>query len=106
MEQSVEPVTVIPGMGPSANERRRYIATSSFIDWAHTQNDPWSNILRTSVYHQVHFSKSTIDSIDDAFSAADMYFFALIADYILEMTQTVESVPTDVFCNVTTLYTI
>ena len=27
-----------------ANERRRYIVTSSLIDWAHIQNDPW--ILR------------------------------------------------------------
>ena len=24
-----------------ANERRRYIVTSSIIGWAHTQNDPW-----------------------------------------------------------------
>ena len=24
-----------------ANERRRYIATSALIGWAHTQNDPW-----------------------------------------------------------------
>ena len=24
-----------------ANKRRRYIVTSSFIGWAHTQNDPW-----------------------------------------------------------------
>ena len=24
-----------------ANERRRYIVTSSLIGWAHTQNDPW-----------------------------------------------------------------
>ena len=30
---------VILGMG-SANERRRYIVTSSFIDWAHTQRNP------------------------------------------------------------------
>ena len=30
---------VILGMG-SANERRRYIVTSSLIGWAHTQNDP------------------------------------------------------------------
>ena len=25
-----------------ANERRRYIVTSSVIGWAHTQNDPWT----------------------------------------------------------------
>ena len=25
-----------------ANERRRYIVTSSLIGWAHTQNDPWT----------------------------------------------------------------
>ena len=31
---------VILGMG-SANERRRYIVTSSLIGWADTQNDPW-----------------------------------------------------------------
>ena len=30
---------IILGAGP-ANERRRYIVTSSLIDWAHTQNDP------------------------------------------------------------------
>ena len=30
---------IILGMG-SANERRRYIVTSSLIGWAHTQNDP------------------------------------------------------------------
>ena len=29
---------IILGMG-SANERRRYIVTSSLIGWAHTQND-------------------------------------------------------------------
>ena len=28
-----------------ANERRRYIVTSSPIGWAHTQNDPWIFIL-------------------------------------------------------------
>ena len=26
----------------SANERRRYTVTSSLINWAYTQNDPWS----------------------------------------------------------------
>ena len=31
---------IILAMG-SANERRRYIVTSSLIGWAHTQNDPW-----------------------------------------------------------------
>ena len=25
-----------------ANERRHYIVPSSLIDWAHTQNDPWT----------------------------------------------------------------
>ena len=32
-----------------ANERRRYIVTSSLIGWAHRQNDPWvsSNITTT-----------------------------------------------------------
>ena len=30
---------IILGMG-SANERRRYIVTSSLIGWAHTYNDP------------------------------------------------------------------
>ena len=32
---------VIPCIRP-ANEKRRYIATSSLTGWAHTQNDPWS----------------------------------------------------------------
>ena len=31
---------IILGMG-SANGRLRYIVTSSFIGWAHIQNDPW-----------------------------------------------------------------
>ena len=46
---SCDHVTVLI-MGPSgiilwmrpANERRRYIVTSSLIGWAHTQNDPWA----------------------------------------------------------------
>ena len=29
------------------NERWRYNVTSSLIGWAHTQNDPWVNILGT-----------------------------------------------------------
>ena len=32
-----------------ANERRRYIITSSLIGWAHTQNDPWLLGCRLSV---------------------------------------------------------
>ena len=28
----------------SANERRRYIVTSSLIGWTHTQNDLWEGI--------------------------------------------------------------
>ena len=31
---------VYGAMGP-ANERRRYIVTSSLIGWVHTQNDRW-----------------------------------------------------------------
>ena len=31
---------IIVGM-VSANERRRYIVTSSLFDWDHSQNDPW-----------------------------------------------------------------
>ena len=31
---------IILGVG-LANERRRYIVTSSLIGWAHTENDPW-----------------------------------------------------------------
>ena len=31
---------IILGLG-SANERRRYIVTSSLIGWAHNLNDPW-----------------------------------------------------------------
>ena len=34
---------IILCMSP-ANERRRYIVTSSPIGWAHTQNDPWAII--------------------------------------------------------------
>ena len=33
-------IKVTIGMG-SANERRRYIVTSSLIGWVHTQNDDW-----------------------------------------------------------------
>ena len=33
-------VEVILSTGP-ANERRRFIVTSSLVGWAHTQNDPW-----------------------------------------------------------------
>ena len=29
-----------------ANDRRRYIVTSSLIGWAHTQNDPWFCLCR------------------------------------------------------------
>ena len=32
-----------------ANERRRYIVTSSLIDWVHTQNDPWTHKICVSV---------------------------------------------------------
>ena len=32
------------GMHP-ANERRRYIVTTSLIGWAHTQNDPWPILI-------------------------------------------------------------
>ena len=35
-----EHMWIILGIG-SANERRLYNVTSSFIGWAHTQNDPW-----------------------------------------------------------------
>ena len=43
----------------SANERRRYISTSFFIDWAHTQNDHCacrgkSTILFRSACNQSH----------------------------------------------------
>ena len=34
-----------------ANERRRYIVTSSLIDLAHTQNDPWLNHYSGFVYN-------------------------------------------------------
>ena len=33
----------------SANERRRYIETSSLIGWAHTQNDPF-NIFPAAIF--------------------------------------------------------
>ena len=36
---------IIPGIG-SANERRRYIVTSSLVGWTHTQPDPWPEPLR------------------------------------------------------------
>ena len=32
-----------------ANERRRYIVTSSLIGWAHTQNDPWCSVSDHSI---------------------------------------------------------
>ena len=35
----------------SANERMCYIATPSFIGWAHTQNDPWC----VSIIHGGYF---------------------------------------------------
>ena len=37
----------IPSLG-SANERRRYVVTSSLIGWAHTQNDFWYTHLNLS----------------------------------------------------------
>ena len=39
-EQTNEEAGIILCMR-SANERRRYIITSSLNGWAHTQNDPW-----------------------------------------------------------------
>ena len=38
-----------------ANERRRYIVTSSssLIGWAHPQNDPWLGVIMSLVYHNV-----------------------------------------------------
>ena len=35
----------------SANERRRYIVTSSLIGWMHTQSDPWCDNAEWSVYY-------------------------------------------------------
>ena len=43
MALSVAISGIIFGMG-SANERRRYIVTSSLIGWAHTNNDPGLSI--------------------------------------------------------------
>ena len=37
---------IILGMG-SANERRRYIVTSSLIGWAHAKNDPYTGQTAT-----------------------------------------------------------
>ena len=37
----------------SANERRRCIATSSRIDWAHTQNDPWTLKICFTTSHEI-----------------------------------------------------
>ena len=52
----------------SANDRRRYIVTSSVIDWARTQNDPcvgravygqsWELIYQESVVHELWKEKS------------------------------------------------
>ena len=39
----------------SANERRRYILTSSLIGWAHTQNDPCHNKFIGDCYFQHEF---------------------------------------------------
>ena len=38
-----------------ANERRRYIVTSSLIGWAHTQNNPWTLLFFNTCQHQVSF---------------------------------------------------
>ena len=35
-----------------ANERRRYIVTSSLIGWVHSQNDPWGYNPGTLAYSQ------------------------------------------------------
>ena len=40
----IEKVTGINLCMHPANERRRYIVTSSLIGWAHTQNDPWRQV--------------------------------------------------------------
>ena len=40
-KRSVQDSRIILGMG-SANERRRYIVTTSLIGWAHHQIDPWT----------------------------------------------------------------
>ena len=68
-----------------ANERQRYIVTSSPIGWAHTQNDPWPHVLLcfdrlycidrlycNDVWLYCHwFEDSFIETItDDLFSAS------------------------------------
>ena len=40
LQHNTRATGIILSMG-SANERWRYIVTSSLISWAHTQNDPW-----------------------------------------------------------------
>ena len=49
---------IILGIG-SANERRRYIVTSSFIGWAHTLNDPCIIIAKKSSWHAPFFQGQT-----------------------------------------------
>ena len=40
---------------PPANERRRYIVTSSLIGWTHTQNDPQitSEMRNDILFHRI-----------------------------------------------------
>ena len=49
---------IIPGIG-SANERRRYIVTSSLIGWTHTQPDPWPEPLKLYLW-QSHFNHMSV----------------------------------------------
>ena len=44
-------VTIILG---SANERQRYIVTSSLIGWTHTQNDPYTVLLRVNAATKIN----------------------------------------------------
>ena len=51
IDMSQEPLCMRP-----ANERRRYIVTSSLIDWAHTQTDP--TVIVSDIFVIVSFMGS------------------------------------------------
>ena len=50
-----------------ANERRRYIVTSSLIGWAHTQNEPWKGSLHFLVQNRTLLSDRVGHHTDPTF---------------------------------------
>ena len=68
---------VILDMG-SANERRRYIVTLSFIGWAHTQNGPWGDdkgVRVTLVLHCIADSQPYSLSLFHSTSPRSLFCF-------------------------------